>query len=321
MVRIDHASNPAYDGFDPFGDRVRGRGSVSYDYSIGKYEVTSGQWAEFFDAALNRPDGPIPWVLAPFTTGGSANPMLPTGGITWRTAAVYCNWLTNNKSLDRSAFMNGAYDVSTFGYVGQTFTDQFTHNPGATYWIPTWDEWLKAAHYDPWRENGDGTVGGWWQYSTSSDVAPIYGPPPGFPGGSPLNQANAGFLAANLSDQFRIPLGAYDVTSPWGLYDTAGATSEWTEEIAGSSLLLRGHEGASWGNLSNTASDRIWFLGGDVPSGVGFNHGLRLASSVPAPSALFVFIVPAAFAGARRRRRHNGVCSCKTSRESSVRSP
>ncbi|QQS08917.1 MAG: SUMF1/EgtB/PvdO family nonheme iron enzyme [Phycisphaerales bacterium] len=229
FVRIDHASNPAYDGFDPFGNRVRGRGSVSYEYSIGKYEVTSGQWAEFFDAALNRADGPIPWVTAPFTTGGTANPMLPTGGITWRTAAVYCNWLTNNKSLDRSAFMNGAYDVSTFGYVGQTFTDQFTHNEGATYWIPTWDEWLKAAHYDPWRDNGDGTTGGWWQYSTSSDVAPIYGPPPGFVNGSPLNQANAGFLAANLSDQFRIPLGAYDVTSPWGLYDTAGATIEWTE--------------------------------------------------------------------------------------------
>jgi hypothetical protein len=39
-------------------------------------------------------------------------------------AAMYCNWLHNNQSTDRQAFLNGAYDVSTFGYSGTVFTDQ-----------------------------------------------------------------------------------------------------------------------------------------------------------------------------------------------------
>ncbi len=110
-VTIGAVNNPAYDGDDPF-NRVRGRGGVGYEYKIGRFEVTSAQWREFFNASLNRPDGPIPWVL-PATQIGSG--MAPVGGVSWRTCAIFCNWLHNNKSLDRAAFLSGAYDVSTFG--------------------------------------------------------------------------------------------------------------------------------------------------------------------------------------------------------------
>ena len=83
--------------------------------------------------------------------------MIPTGGVDWRTCAIFCNWLHNGKSSARSAFLSGAYDVSTFGYISSAggFTDQLTHNAGTSYWIPTLDEWLKAAHFDPNR-NGPG---------------------------------------------------------------------------------------------------------------------------------------------------------------------
>lgn len=32
-------------------DRAIGRGSVNYEYRIGRFEVTSGQWSEFLNAA------------------------------------------------------------------------------------------------------------------------------------------------------------------------------------------------------------------------------------------------------------------------------
>jgi len=126
--------------------------------------------------------------------------MRPVGDISWRVAAMYCNWLHNDKRNDRAAFLNGAYDVITFGYSGSTFTDQRTHTAGARYWIPTQDEWIKATRYDLNKVNLDGSTGGWRKYSITSITQPAYGPPGvnvnaiGFAGpntGGPRAQANA----------------------------------------------------------------------------------------------------------------------------------
>src|SRR5690606_21628647 len=104
-----------------------------------------------------------------------------------------------------------------------TFTDQATRSPGAKFWIPSLDEWIKAAHYDPdrWR---DGEAG-YWRYSHTSDDPPI----PGAPG---EGQTSAGYDPPGVDEAFYIPLGSYpDVQSPWGLLDTTGGAAEWTEEI------------------------------------------------------------------------------------------
>jgi formylglycine-generating enzyme required for sulfatase activity len=303
-VTIGATGNRGYDRSDP-DRRVTGRGAVNYEYRIGKYEVTSGQWAEFFAAALNRPDGDIPWVQAPFITGGTANPMLPTGGISWHTAAIYCNWLHNSKSSDRSAFLNGAYDVSTFGYGEEpgTFTDQLTHNQGARYWIPTWDEWLKAAHYDPVLDR-------WWEYSTTSDTRPLYGLPEGYPGGSVDNQANANYIDVGGNAHFQVLLGAYEnVTSPWGLFDTAGGTSEWTE-FAGGRRIARGLEGSGWASGAFTI-DAAWDLRGAFPTDVSYSFGFRVASAIPSPNGVAVLGTSGMlFAALRRRRLTHDATAC-----------
>jgi hypothetical protein len=172
FVSIGAPGNPAYQSATNPLAFENGRGSVPYEFRIGRYEVTSGQWSQFFAAALNRPD-PVPWVERPSVWGGSSRPMDPVGGVTWRTCAIYCNWLHNNKSLDRAAFLSGAYDVSTFGYdTNGRFTDQEAHSTGARFWIPTMDEWLKASHYDPNKQNPDGSTGGWWAYNNGTDVRP-----------------------------------------------------------------------------------------------------------------------------------------------------
>jgi hypothetical protein len=228
----------------PADNRVYGHGGVNYEYRIGRFEVTSAQWVEFFNAAYDRPaNDRIPHLIPPDFWGGipttpthpegqrwTTTPqtaMRPTGNIDWRMAAMYCNWLHNGKSLAREAFLDGAYDVSTFGGSPLGFTDQLTHHPNARYWIPTNDEWMKAAFFDPSRPNSDGTTGGWWFYSNSSDTPYVYGPPGVLVNGQ-LATANAVWDPGEYSlNPFLVPLGAYTgVTSPWGLFDVAGATKE-----------------------------------------------------------------------------------------------
>ena len=325
FVRITHPGNAPWMGDGTPGDRAIGRGGVDYEYFIGRFEVTTSQWVQFFNAAYDRPagDAPLPHLIPPTFWGAagttpinSSNPnarrwqvpagneMLPVGNISWRMAAMYCNWLHNGGAaaavggvVPRENFLDGAYDVSTFGYVGNVFTDQLTHHAGARYWIPTWDEHLKASHYDPTLNDGQG---GWWTYNTTRDVATIPGPPPSMGG---IGEANTGGWGGGPSP-FSIPLGAYtDVTSPWGLFDTAGGTAEWTESVFSGPGLppVRIYDGSWWVD-GPPSIDRISGRGASFPSLSTFDLGLRVASSVPGPSSCMLLLLAGAL-GARRTRR------------------
>jgi formylglycine-generating enzyme required for sulfatase activity len=323
--RTAGAANPAWPGNGRPDDRAIGRGSVGYEYRIGRYEVTTAQWVEFINAALDRPAGDaIPWARVPNIWG--ASPTTPTnaggqrftysaqtamygvGTVTWRMAAVYCNWLHNDKRTDRDAFLSGAYDVSTFvdGPTGPT--DQLTRSPGARYFIPTLDEWVKAAHYDPSRldvpvsPNAGGA--GYWIRPTGSDLSPVYAPPGvnGIGGvwGSGPGQSSTGWGSQQYPgfSPFSTPLGAYaSVMSPWGLFDTSGATAEWTEsQIPLTGLRRLG--GSSW---TSSAVDLLGSFAALSPSEINLIAGFRVASLVPSPGG----VLPLGLVGllvVRRRR-------------------
>ncbi len=327
MARIGAVGNVGYNREDPVGQTI-GRGSVGYEYNIGRTEVPSSLFVEFYSALYARSTPvPIPVNLVePFRWGGEvdtsyAGPgtrfrlrtdvanaaMLPVGGIDWRTCAILCNWLHNNKSLDANAFLNGAYDVSTFSPVPfPTFTDQRTHHPDARYWIPTWDEWLKAAHYDPNKQNSDGTLGGWWIQPNATDIPLTYGLPASL-GGSPLNQANAGFQTPQQVE-YTVPLKAYmGVQSPWGLWDVAGGAREWTEEIfevIPGQPSSRIFDGTGWGSIG-TASDFIYGRGGATPNASSTSYGLRIASLVPSPGVTIAFALNILWITRRNRSKQN----------------
>ncbi|HYF14143.1 MAG TPA: SUMF1/EgtB/PvdO family nonheme iron enzyme, partial [Phycisphaerales bacterium] len=234
---------------------------------------------------------------------------LPAGNISWRMAAMYCNWLHNGKAANREAFLSGAYDVSTFTYESSgAFNDQLTRSPGARYFIPSWDEWLKAAHYDPNRQNPDGTTGGWWLYSNSSDQPFIAGRPG-------VGTANFGWDEFDYPGQspFAVPLGAYTgVTSPWGLYDVAGAAAEWTEEAVyrpGFDLpSFRTYEGSRWGIPSVGLPDHVGVWRGDeFPSLSTYDLGFRVAASIPSPAGWGVALGLALITTVRRRRSNDQI--------------
>jgi formylglycine-generating enzyme required for sulfatase activity len=141
--------------------------------------------------------------------------------ISWRSAARFVNWMCNGRGSGSTEY--GAYDTSTFGGAAPYYTDQTSHTPGATFWIPSCDEWYKAAYYDP-QKYGEGQPG-YWFYATQHDTPPLAEPPPGGD-----NSANywAGAQAVGppyyLSD-----VGAYDCTSYYGAHDMSGNLWEWTE--------------------------------------------------------------------------------------------
>lgn len=301
---------PMTDPRTPPDNRMFGRGSVGYEYKIGKYETTSAQWAEFLNAYRGQSTPHPFWTWAgPVHSGMSGNQfsgysttparaMFPLGGLTWRMSALYCNWLHNGKGSDPASLLTGAYDTSTWGNINgvQFFTDAASHLPGARYWIPTVDEQMKAMHYDPNRYGM--SQGGWWMSKNMSDEFGISGPPG-------VGTTNAGWQASSPAfGEWQIPLGAYaDSLSPWGLLDTSGGASEWSEtavvdflgrQIARS--FVSSHAGAS-GDL-----DWVYNVGGDNPSVRISHHGLRIASPIPSTGSTVVLVVAVAVRSIRRRR-------------------
>lgn len=302
-VTVTDLNNPAYPGDPEFGTNA-GRGSVSYAYRISRLEVTTAQWMEFMNTfstqGINMSSfRPISWgaqqsgnhyVLRNVPSAA----LIPLQGINWRSSAQYVNWLTNGKSSDPASMLTGSYDVSTFGDdPGGGFSDQLEHSPGALFWIPTLDEWLKAVHYDPDRY-GPG-LGGWWEYSNSSDVQPVSGPPG-------VGETTAGYRAPGFAE-LDVPLGAYpDTRTPWGLLDATGGAAEWLETAPGPPPHLSRELDGTWaGSDSQSSMDRAGSTDGAGPGFRGY-AGLRIVSTLPAPGAwMLVLVVP--LAGTRSRRR------------------
>jgi formylglycine-generating enzyme required for sulfatase activity len=287
-------------------------GAVDHEYRIATTEVTVGQWFEFvqaYEPFYKYPSsGPIAHSAFTSTSiiaiGGNIN-IVPgrspgrAADMGWEFAARYCNWLHNGKVNEAWAFESGAYDASTFTINDDnTANHQRTRSDGARYWIPSFDEWVKAAYYDPNRY-GDG-IEGYWHYGNGSDTRPIGGLAPEEGG-----EQNAGDI---IDYRFPFDVGSYShVRSPWGLLDISGGVQEWTEGVDKfDKLALYRMTGGSSYNIAGTAGgvylDRLgnWDLG-FVDIGLGPLVGLRLASAVPAPSVL-----PALLGGliitSRRRR-------------------
>lgn len=289
---------------------------------MAKTEVSTGQWIEFLNTFTARSDIP-PHLYQPTFWGAERDPtysgpgvrfrlknvadaaQIGVYGMPWRTCAMYCNWLHNGKSPDFSAVMSGSYDVSTFGdNPDGTFSDQATHSSGARYWIPSFDEWLKAAHWSPTNPAN----GGWFSYSNASDIPFTYGPPPSF-GGDGSGRANAGFQLPNFR-HYDIPLRSYADTSIWGLFDIAGCGAEWTENIRiVNGQMYRSFDGSYAG--SGGGLDRVYGVSDQRPGSLAGDFNLRLASEVSSPGGFGMMIsalcVLQGRGRNRRRTRHDGV--------------
>ncbi len=319
FVTVNSPGNPALTGAFPNVLGPAYTAQVNHAYRIARFEVTTAQYVQFLNAvyATNSPARvaiPIPAAGAwgaravPRQPGMPAGPQqfevlpggenIPVGGVNWRAAAIYCNWLHNDMALSPAAFMSGAYDVSTFGYVGNQFTDQRERSPGARFFLPTWNEWAKAAHWDPNRF-GD-SQGGYWNAPNGTDVRPLPGLPPSMGGDG---QANWGVFAGSSG----VPVGAYvDQQSPWGLLDLAGGRREWTEtwhQTSPASAIYRVRDGsyAGQGVFDNIDHDRSTIYSLEFPESSTSATGFRIAAVIPSPTPIVLIALGAGLVGRRRR--------------------
>jgi len=276
-------------------------GGVDYEYRIMRTEVTVEQHFEFVQAY---------WQYAPpevrrsssfkgrwiGTRGGNDDPQyylvpgtenLPTE-MSWRYGARFVNWLHNGKASEQWAFEDGAYDTSTFGMSEDwTLTDQAERSPGAKFWIPSMDEYVKGMFWDPEK---NGTEGGYWAYPHSKDVPPI----PGMPW-------NGGETNAGIDwDEPYLDVGSYPwATSPWGLLDGSGGVREWIETLSPDGGSRLGHGSFQYDGLYDIW-DRIDEWDASNPD---FPKGLRLASVVPSPGTTVVLVIALSYASRRRRQK------------------
>ena len=172
-------------------DPATGSGSVPYFYQMGTYDVTVGQYCRFLDAVATTSD---PYGLyntgmaTDFATFGIAQSgssgsysysvtgsysqgvNCPIFSVTWGDAARFCNWLQNGQPTGaegNSTTETGAYTLN--GGTSTTAPMAVTRNANATYFIPSENEWHKAAYFDPTLKAG---AGGYWTYPTKSNTAP-----------------------------------------------------------------------------------------------------------------------------------------------------
>ena len=286
MVTVGNAGNAS---------DSNGYGAVAYEYQIGKYGMTIGQYTAFLNAV--DPDGTNPndiynssmrsnlniagisynfyashgskySVYAPFgliqiPQATAAN--RPITFVSWFDAARFANWMTNGQG-------SGSTETGAYTLNNATSGSAVAANPGAAFRLPTNNEWYKAAYYD-----GSGS---YYAYATQSNDTP------GNTIGSAANQANY-YNGVSYSvtqsgnydpDQnYLTDVGAFSGSgSFYGTFDQSGPVWQWND-LDGTTGSSRGLRGGDWFNLHYALASSG--LTTAPPSFEGF-YGFRLASPV-----------------------------------------
>jgi sulfatase modifying factor 1 len=270
-------------------DPLTGYGAVGYEYKIGKYEVTIGQYVEFLNAkATNDPYSLYNTKMSGYgiarnetfgeysytVTGANSN--LPVSLVSWFDAARFANWMLNGQR-------NGDTETGAYTLNG-VMNGVVLANTGAGIRLPTESEWYKAGYYDPTR-NGDG---GYWLYPTQGNTVTT----------SEANYSAVGYVGP-LGDLSGI--GTFSADSYYGTFDQGGNVWEWNDAIIDSRRGLRGGScGYGESNISSLIRDVGGTSGEDNDGQLGFR--IVSISAIPEPSSLLLMLLATGSILTRRRR-------------------
>jgi formylglycine-generating enzyme required for sulfatase activity len=289
---------------------ISGFGRVDYDYRIGKFEVTIGQYVDFLNAvaatdthSLYSSGMTYQVTVAGVSRSGSpgnysyatiGSPNRPITFVSWFEAARFANWMSNGQPSgmqDSTTTEDGAYTLTApYDHVG-FYKNAINPNTGRPplWWIPSEDEWYKAAHYNPARNFGGG---GYHAYPIQSDHDSIpYSVVP--PGTASPNKAITGNFnnddgsANGYSDGYAMTgstvfpssnalsdVGAYShAPTYYGTYDQGGNVFEITDGVfVSGGLYCRSGRGGSWfdGPFVMHSSYRLDLLPQTRAVGIGF---------------------------------------------------
>jgi formylglycine-generating enzyme required for sulfatase activity len=264
FVTISKATNPN-----------TGYGIVNKDYRMGTYEVTDEQWDKFWvgSGIINVVGSPTSAYKSNSTTTG----LKPTNNVSWYEAAQFVNYL--NTSTGHTAAYNFTGTQGTSDYtlgvwgVGDADGTNLYRNKNAKYFLPTENEWFKAAYWN-------GTLVQTYATKTGQSLTQGNGT-----SGTGWNYYNNGY-ATYPSGLWNVGSGSQELN---GTYDMMGNVQEWMESpyTTGNYLFdsLRGIRGGSYiGDDHYLGSSS---RGNYDPIGEFSHHGFRVAS-VPEPASLLL---------------------------------
>jgi len=273
-----------------------GLGAVAYAYRIAKYEVTNSQYAEFLNAvAAADPLGLYSASMASGLGGISQNgapgsyaytaiagrEQMPVNFVTFHDALRFANWLHNGQPVGAQGITtteDGAYTLTADGIAANSIL----RNPGAEIFLPSEDEWYKAAYYDV-------ATASYFEYPAAMAAQTLCAAASATP-----NTANCGNAVGDLT-----AVGSYAASaSPNDTFDQGGNVREWNEAVFGGTN--RGVRGGGFGNSPNQLAAAG--QSNTDPSFDRVNLGFRVAS-VPEPGTGLLLTAGLLVLTRRRRRR------------------
>ena len=163
---------------------------------------------------------------------------------------------------------SGAYTLNN------ATSGMITANAGAQVYIPSDNEWYKAAYYNAANSS----------YSR-------------YPNGQESSTA----ADANYDSSASTAVGAYGASpSSYGTFDQGGNVWEWNDAVIGSWRRLRG--GAWDSNVSNVSNLRSPFTYNFFPTLESNNFGFRVAGAVPEPTSVVLMVLASGVMLIRRKR-------------------
>lgn len=296
------------DQFSPgFYTESDGLGAVPYDFLIAKHEVTNAEYTEYLNAvAASDPNGVFNTLMQTDPRGGIVQEGMdgsftystktnmgdkPVGWVSFFDACRFCNWIHNGKptgAQGNSTTEDGAYTLTT----DSMNLNSVFRNPGAKCFIPSENEWHKAAFHEPgsgWiilSGPNYGSPSNYWLYATRHNEIPsdavadatgniVTSPPFDVSNiGNHNKGADWNGLDGNLTT---VGSGGPGNTTFYGALDMDGNVHEWTESGIGQGYrVYRGGSwagGGSWSSGGATSPPADDVLNGSPDNFFGFRTG------------------------------------------------